>query len=123
MPSISQAKLNELSTAVEQARTKYADEAKRSEIASARVQRFDDILDKIVRAANGLPLIEDHNRGDYGMSPGYITSMDNGHRCEPPTTEEVQRNEIATLNERVVGLESRLAAVVAVATFAKDHKS
>lgn len=120
MPSISQAKLNELNDEVEDAVRRCNVEVRRSEAAQARVKTFDAILDKITRAARGLPLIEDRNRHGFGYTPGYV---EDGHRCQPPPVEEVLRQQVNTLHERIVSLESHLAAVIAVAEFAKEHKS
>lgn len=87
---------------------------------------FDEILDKIVRAARGLELIVRHSDGTYGyslpMHAGMYTN-DGGHQCTPPTPEQIQARMIDDLFARQVELEKKLAAVIAVATFAKEHKA
>lgn len=119
MVSISQARLNELQDLVDAANEAESLERNARQVAQAKVAQFDTILDKIIRAAEGRPLIDDRNNF-YGNG-GYMHS--DMHRCQPPTVEEVLREQVTALNDRVVGLESRLAAVVAVTQFAKAHKS
>jgi hypothetical protein len=114
--NISKAKFDEMTSAVEVAQRELALERGRRAKLAEDAQAFDKILDKIVDAAHGVPL---HEGTRYGMTPGYAVD---GHRCQPPTTEEIHRGEIADLNSRIVYLESRLAATVAVAQFAHEHK-
>lgn len=87
-----------------------------------QVNNFDEILEKIIRAAQGAPLIQ---RGDVGygaMTPGYGYG-DGSHQCQPPTAQELQARMLDEQFSRNVDLQSRVSAVIAVATFAKEHKS
>lgn len=120
MPSISQAKLDEMAAAREDTARQAAKAEAQAREAEARVRAFDGILDKVVRAAEGRPLIEDRNMG-YGG--GYMGSMIEANGQRKLKTVERQEQEIRSLNERVVALEARLAATVAVATFARAHKA
>lgn len=120
MPSISKAKLDELEASVRAAEG-YAKRANdRATEAETKLKAFDAVLDKVERAAQGRPLTDDRNQG--GWMHSYGISSEEWQRPKPPL-EERQEQEIRALNERIVGLESRLAAVVAVAQFAKEHKA
>lgn len=87
----------------------------------------DDILSKIVRAATGLPINVNHGMnpgltpGDFGVN--YAGSNQNMHRCEPPSELEMLRWELSSARDGLSTMEMRLAAVIAVAEFAKEHKA
>lgn len=117
MPSLSKAALDELNSARDMALAEAADKRQRLMLLSQQVKEFDAILDKIVQASLGRQFI------DSSSYSNQIGGFGNVHRCQPPTPEELQATEIRELNERVVRLESRLAAVAAIAEFAKVHKS
>lgn len=119
MPSISQAKLNEIEEASCAATASAARERDRANQAAERVRAFDSVLDKIVRAADGRPLTDERNGGGWLSAPSY-GEFDPRF---PPSVEERRERDFRELHDRIVGLESRLAAVKAVAQFAKEHKA
>lgn len=120
---ITREKFEELSSEAEswKERCKRAEELNQRQ--AHQLETFNEILSKIVRAAQGQPIIQ---RGDveYGgtLSPGYGYG-DSGHRCTPPTTEEIQTQMLEEQHARNTDLQSRVSAVIAVAQFAKEHKS
>lgn len=116
MPSISQAKLDELNQRLERADARVENLRFEKSALETRVRTFDTILGKIVKAANGQPLTEDRNHYGYSMMSDQIY---------PPRMTDEERQELREkeMRDRIVNLESRLAAVVAVAQFATDHKS
>lgn len=119
MPSISAARLKQLEAEADEQRREADRWRDRAQHAEDRLGQFDAILDKVVRATDGRPL-SDNDRGGYGAN--YMGSEILG----PPRkikTEERQAEEIRGLNERVVNLESRLAAAKAIASFARAHKA
>lgn len=122
MPSIAQSKLDELNAKVVSTARLAEDHEDRAVTAERRLRAFDTVLDKIVRAANGMPLSDSPNRGEYAANYMSMNPMV-GEPTRKLKTEERQEQEIRALNERIVGLEARLAAVTAVATFAKNHKA
>ena len=119
MPSISKEKLDELNADAATAWAKVEEWKSRALAAEARTREFDSILDKIKKAAEGVPLTSNPN--SWGMSP-YLGS-EQIHTCQEPTTEQRQARQIDSLNERVVNREGRLAAVVALTEFAREHKA
>jgi hypothetical protein len=123
MPSISQAKLDELNEQFANALRIAERNAERANVAERKVQTFDAILEKVIRAANGQRLTED--RGGWSGVNAYGPSgwVEGEVSKKKPTVEERQANEIRQLNERITNLEARLAAVGAVAQFAKAHKA
>lgn len=125
MPSISQAKLDELREINENALRIADRNGERANVAERKVQQFDAILEKVIRAANGQKLTDD--RGGWPGIDGvrYAPSawIEGEVSKKKPTVEERQANEIRLLNERLTVLEARLAAVGAVAQFAKAHKA
>lgn len=126
MPSISQAKLSEMEQELHDASADAARNLGDAHRAEARVRTFDMILDKINRAARGVPLRDQNGRNDWGMSNGYALSQGFTSSCgheRQPTEAEMHRQEVQNLNARIVDLETRIAAVVAVTTFAQDHKA
>lgn len=115
MPSISTAKLKELTDARDKALTELQIERDVARMHRRQMDNVNAILDKIVKAAQGCPL---DVAGFYGCS-GVLSTGDSARL----TDVERQALEQERVRERVVSLESRLAAVVAVAQFAKAHKS
>lgn len=123
MPSISKAKLDELNTELEARGRLASQHHERAETAERKLRQFDSVLDKIVRAAEGRPLTDERNAGgNYWGASNYIHPSADGVGRKPKAV-ELQAQEIRSLNDRIVHLESRLAATVAVATFAKAHKA
>lgn len=116
MPSISKVKLDEIQRGAEFNQKRYEDELRRANALDLQIRRFDDILDKVIAAAQGRPLRRSEN--GYGFSPGLISAQDS--RMTDAERQEAREQQQF---DRVVGLESRLAAVVAVAQFAIDHKA
>lgn len=117
MASIPQSKLDDLEASLASFQRAAKANEDRAAVAERKVKRFDDILDKIVKAATGRPLTDD-------LHGGYYASDSYGSVADPRMTDaERQAMEQERLRERVVSLESRLAAVVAVAQFAKGHKA
>lgn len=83
-----------------------------------KVVTFDQILDKIIKAANGMPLCD--------IRSGYDTlsrSMGSYIGSQSPTDAQREEFKLSQMHERIVDLESRLASVVAVTQFAKSHKA
>ena len=120
MPSISKTALDELNERVRVAEARSENERQEKIALRAKVSQFDDILDKLIKAANGYPLVEE--RGNtWGMTNGY--SIGSAPLDQRLTDAERQAIEQERLRERLNGAESRLAAVVAVAQFAKAHKA
>lgn len=126
MPSISQARLDEMTAELAEARREATECHSASTAQYARVARFDSILEKVINSANGQSLASDFNRG--GFTPGYAMNgqlqvvSPCGHTREA-TEAERHEAELRGLNARIVYLECRVAAVIAVATFAKEHKA
>ena len=111
MPSIKQADLDELNSRVSTAEIDRDRQRTQSAQNAAQIVTFDSILDKIVRAANGQPLIDSPNAVYGNYWGGTVSALDPNYK---PSKGERAEREIANLNERVVDLERRLAAVNAV---------
>lgn len=88
-----------------------------------QVRSFNEILDKIVRAAKGLPIIQSTDGHSIRYGEANRSFEGDFHRCSPPTPEEHFTNELRTFQEQVIFLSDRLAAVTAIAEFAKEHKA
>lgn len=86
------------------------------------IKKFDEILKKIVRASNGHQLIQTQENLYAAQNIGGFGG-DSYHRCNPPSNEELLREDNRQLVERVCVMEARLAAVEAIATFAQEHKA
>lgn len=86
-------------------------------ILSIRVEKFDEILNKIERASYGGPL---YDRTSAGMSPGNYSEV----RAMPTLSrnERAEQRE-ADLHEEVRSLSNRLTNVQALAQFAREHKA
>lgn len=82
---------------------------------------FDRILDKVLAAANGFPLTSSRNGYEQVNLGGY--SDHQPHRCTPFTDQELRQGELEALREQSMMLAERLAAVRAIAEFAKEHKA
>lgn len=121
MVSISQVKLDELNRTIEELQGVNNRDVTLRALMKKEIDNFDEILDKIVRAANGGPI--NTSRGyDYGQVVG--SNYDGpSHRCTPFTTEEIRAAEIEGLREQTMMLAERLAAVSAIAQFAREHKA
>lgn len=127
MPNITRAELDALTEKAEQAerqaRAQVADAQARSRswqdtaaVAAEKVKAFDDILDKIDRASHGYAIEEQR----HFPGAGYAVAMER----EPRMTEEERAQARADAQaERIVELERRLAAVSAIAQFARAHKA
>lgn len=85
-----------------------------------QINNFNEILDKVVRAATGQPIIQHRDLTAQAMGVNYGSHE---HHCTPPTEVEELRSELALARAVNVTLESQLSAAVAVATFAKEHKA
>lgn len=118
MPSISSAKLQEIEEARDTALVNAERHRKEADSLRSKVGAFDGILDKIERAAQGRPLTDSRDGGYFGH-----VGMAYGNEPSRLTDAERHDIEVASLRERVVDLERRLAATVAVAQFAKAHKA
>lgn len=123
MPSIKQADLDTLHQDVADAQAssqRHLEEYQSLKVAYdqeyGKRQDFDKVLDQIIKTASGDYRWSGDSYGNIGMTPmmgGQMRELTKAERHEALLT---------SLNERVVNLESRLAAAVAVATFAKkDH--
>lgn len=89
-----------------------------------QMNNFDEILDKIGRAAHGYPIVMDRNSGVNGMTPGYYGGhQGEQHQCQVPGEIEVLRYDLLIANQIRTELERQLAAVKAIAEFAKEHKA
>jgi hypothetical protein len=86
-----------------------------------KINNFDAILTKIIRAAQGIPLIQSDDLGYGVMTPNFMGH--DPHRCQPPTSEELQAEMLKNQTTYNAELQSRIAAVIAVAQFAKEHKA
>lgn len=116
---ISKERLKELESQAEYWKTE-ADALSQSKYdLERRCITFDRILDKVEKAAVGLPLTL--HEGGYGN----INGSSEHHGCCPDrlTEEEKREREFVYLRERLIEAERRLSAVVAVAQFAKEHKA
>lgn len=120
MPSISQAKLDEMADAHESMARQAHELDQRARQAEERVRTFDAILDKVVRAAQGRPMDDHRDSGHYANMGAYMAEAGSTRKVK---TTERQESEIRDLNGRIVDLEARLAAAVAVASFARAHKA
>lgn len=125
--NISQSKYKELTDEIEnlKAQVQYGKENRL--ILERSLNTVDDILSKIVRAATGLPINVNHGMNP-GLTPGemgvaYNGSSQNMHRCEPPSELEMLRWELSSARDGLSMMEMRLAAVIAIAEFAKEHKA
>lgn len=88
--------------------------------ARRQTENFNEILDKIVRAATGQPINQNRDLNVANFGSGY---QGNEHRCVMPGEIEVLRSDLALAQEVIIRLESQVAAAVAVAMFAKEHKA
>lgn len=89
-----------------------------------QVNNFDEILDKVVRAARGLPIIQNRNVDPMAMiGSNYRGDNVGGHQCTIPGELEVLRWELSAARMTIVALETQLAGTVAIAEFAKEHKA
>lgn len=120
MPNISKHEFNKMQTEIEVLQQSLRETRDRKHVLEAQVSNFDEILCKILLAANGLHLTSPV----YG-SVNVGSSYDSGgpHRCVPYTPEELQQLELKGYREQTVELAERLAAVRAIAEFAKEHKA
>lgn len=126
MPSVSQQFLDDLQeqlvSAQEEARARIdayqsLNDAYKTEY--GKRQEFDKVLDEIIKEARG------QNGVGMGYNGGYAPPWNSPTcSCHPPELTDTERHEqlIATQSERIVGLEKSLAAVIAVASFAKHDK-
>lgn len=89
----------------------------------AQLSTFDEILEKITRAADGWPLINARNGNVAGYDNVGMSRYERPHRCVPFTPEELRQGELEALREQSMMFAERLAAVKAVAQFAKEHKA
>jgi hypothetical protein len=119
---ITREKFEELSSEAES----WKERCKRSEELNQRqahqIETFNSILDKIVRAARGLPIIMNRDMDSMVMNGSYMGD-NHGHQCTIPGELEVLRRELSLSHMTVVTLETQLASAVAIAEFAKEHKS
>lgn len=120
MPSIKQSDLDELKRAASAARDDAFTTRQDADRLRTAARTFDTILDKIVRAAHGEPLVNVSDDGYYPNVWGLTRSIDPSHK---PSRSERHEREVSNLQDRIVELERRLAAVNAIAVFAKEHKS
>lgn len=118
MPSISAADLKSLEDRVKIAERDFQTSLQDNRLMQARVVRFDDILDKIERAARGFPI--DNSNSGTAVYNGYSEHrMDNSRL----TDSEKQEMVIDGLWNRNGELSCQIAAVIAIAQFAKEHKA
>lgn len=117
---ISKESFEKMNSEVEYLEREMKKERSKKEYLEKMVITFDHILEKIVRAAEGVPLIQD-DRSYAMMSNGM--HYEQPHRCTPLTHDEVRLAEVEALHDQVLMLAERLAAVKAVAAFAKEHKA
>lgn len=117
MPNITKAKLDEMNELVERYEEELDKLNKRLAAAERGTRTFDGILDKIIMAANGMPLTSNRDGHNFAaVNHGYAYDVRMTEAEKAAIAEEERR-------ERIVNLEARLAAVVAVCQFAKEHKS
>lgn len=118
--NISKHDYEKMRTEIEVLQQALAETRDRKHVLDAKVSNFDEILDKILRAASGMSLLTSQGYGsvNVGMSHNNET-----HRCVPYNTEELYHLELAKYREQTVELAERLAAVRAIAEFAKEHKA
>lgn len=146
MPSITQKDLDALHQEIEDAQDATAHAQGRFEEATgewlqeravfeARIRQFGELLDKIQRAAYGVPLLDHRNAGAvmghdrYGIAGDSEPWRYNPHSGAPltpapsvdPTRELLTRND--DLHARLAEAESRLSAVAAVVDMAREHKA
>lgn len=119
MPSIKQAYLDELKHAASAGRDDAFTARQDADRLRVAARSFDTILDKIVRAAHGVPLVNVSD-GYYANGWGLRTAIDPSRK---PSKSERHEQEVSSLQDRIVELERRLAAVNAIAVFAKEHRS
>jgi hypothetical protein len=125
MPSISKEALDALNAELAEQRELLQSARSYGDRQEARIVQFDRILDDIVSAAQGMPLgrRDDRNAmalGSYPGSYGYEPQ-----RCIHDYPSETERLEaqLRDCRAQLLGQERHLAAVVAVAIFAKEHKA
>lgn len=125
MPSISQAALDELEeraqSAEQNARTQVALVVASGEVAERNLRTALEALDAVQRVAKGLAL-EPRNPNGRGYAPfgdGYGSSLMATNHDPRLTPEEIEWERQRVTNERIVALEGRLAAVIAVASFVR----
>lgn len=127
MPSIKQADLDTMQVRLEEAEEVAGSAQVKVSRQAAQIDQFNNILDTILSAANGLPIgrRDDRNANTWGMSPGYPTMgfSDSCGHARVPSDLERHEAQVGSLQDRVVNLERRLAAVIAAAQFAKEHKA
>lgn len=120
MPSISQAELNRLKEGLAESREASDGWERDARFAEARVRTFNVILDKIIKTAQGLG-----NSGQYPINTGY--SFNSGYPPmvpeDPRSTEQRLHDDLSAARDQRQYSDSRLAAVIAVAEFAKEHKT
>lgn len=92
--------------------------ARITDVLEPRVATFGRILEKIERAAEGIPVNYEPNQGGYGL----VDHGERMYRNERLTDEEKREIEMQNLRIQVLNLERRLAAVIAIAQFAKEHQ-
>ena len=117
MPSIAKSKLDELTATARAAEERADRERTKRDEAEWKIRAFDGILDKILLAADGMPLVESRGGGYANLS--YSTGYNDQSRW---TDAERREAEVERLRDRVVNLERQIAAVKAVTQFAKIHK-
>lgn len=120
--NITKAEYDRLQTEIEGLQQAHMHTRDKNLVLEKKILNFDEILDKIVRASNGVPLMQS-DVGAFG-SLNVPAHYDNGsHRCTPFTPEEMRQGELEGLREQTMMFAEQLAAVRAIATFAKEHKA
>lgn len=118
---ISKEKLEEMCATKEIMEIQLQQERENKLVLGQQIGNFNNILEKIIRAADGLPLTDNSSHG-YSQTNGY-SPHDEQHNCNMPSEIEVLRYQLAILQGQIENLGARLAAVRAVAEFAQEHKA
>lgn len=113
MPSISAARLRELEAEGEFAQRLRSVTTEQAQ----KIAHFKQILGEIVDVARGAQgTTVTSSSGNYAWSSADADVV-------PPSKTERQATELRELNRQIVKVEARLAAVIAVSEFAKEHHS
>jgi len=124
MPNISQENLEKLTAERDFLQLRVDEDTQMIRDLRNQVETFNEILDKITRAANGWSIVQDRNVSTYSYAAPAQSNYgyNEPHSCTPPTAEVIQARMIDDLFAKLVTLESKLAAVIAISSFAKEHK-
>ena len=120
MPNMKQSDLDLLNESIDSLAAENSNLRTEAAQNQRRIRCFDTILDKIIETADGM-LIGGLARGYDGVS--FTPWVNDQGIPRARTIEEHQREKIASLYERIVGLERTVASVRAIAAFAKVHKA